>query len=104
MSLTAQEVSDRHNAKVAEKTPAKGHNSQGQLQSYVERFTSLAEQAAELREDTKELAAEAKSAGFDAAAIKKIVKVKMETAAQRSKREDSEMVLDTYRNALGMLD
>lgn len=102
--LTAQEISDRHNAKVAEKTPVKGHNSEGQLKSYVERFTHLAEQAAELREDTAELAKEAKGNGFDAGAIKKIVKEQMETAEKRAKRETAETVLDTYKSALGMLN
>ena len=104
MTLTAQEISDRHNAKVAEKAPAKGHNSEGQLKSYVERFTHLAEQAAELREDIAELGKEAKGNGFDAAAIKKIVKEQMETAEKRAKRETAEVVLDTYKNALGMLN
>jgi uncharacterized protein (UPF0335 family) len=100
VSLTAQEIADRHNAKV----PAKGHNSEGQLKSYVERFTSLAEQAAELREDTAELAKEAKGNGFDAAAIKKIVKEQMETSEKRAKRETAETILDTYKSALGMLN
>lgn len=104
MSMTAQEISERHNASLANKVPREGHNSGGQLKSYVERFTSLAEQMAVLREDTKELAAEAKGNGFDAGAIKAIVKRQMETADQRSKRENKETVLDTYKNALGMLD
>lgn len=99
-TLTAQEISERHNASL----PPKNHNSEGQLKAYVERFQHLAEQAAELREDTAELAKEAKGNGFDAAAIKKIVKEKMETAEKRSKRENAETVLDTYRTALGMLN
>lgn len=99
-TLTAEEVAERHNATVAKK----GHNSEGQLKSYVERFTHLAEQAQEVRDDTKELAAEAKGNGFDPAAIKKIVKENMETAEKRTKRETAETVLDTYKNALGMLN
>lgn len=99
-TLTAEEVAERHNAAVAKK----GHNSNAQLQSYVERFKHLAEQADELREDTKELAKEAKGNGFDPGAIKAIVKRQMETEEKRGKRETKETVIDTYKNALGMLD
>jgi uncharacterized protein (UPF0335 family) len=103
-TLTATEVAERHNASLANKTPREGHNSGGQLKSYVERFTHLAEQAAELREDSKELAKEAKGNGFDAGAIKRIVKRQMEDESQRAKRETLETVVDTYMNALGMLN
>lgn len=103
-TLSAAEVAERHNASLADKVPREGHNSGGQLKSYVERFQHLAEQAEELREDGRELAKEAKGNGFDPAAIKLIVKEQMETADKKSKREAKEAVLDTYKNALGMLD
>jgi uncharacterized protein (UPF0335 family) len=104
-TLTAAEVAAKHNATVTTaKPPAPGHNSNGQLKSYVERFTTLAEQAEEIREDTKELAKEAKGNGFDPAAIKKIVKRQMEDESKRAKRESAEAVLDTYMAALGILD
>lgn len=99
-TLSAAEVAAKHNASL----PPKNHNSSGQLQSYVERFKSLAEQMDELREDGKELAKEAKGNGFEPAAIKAIVKRQLESADKRSKREAAEAVLDTYKNALGMLD
>lgn len=99
-TLSAAEIAERHNASL----PPKNHNQSGQLQAYVERFQHLAEQQEELREDTKELAKEAKGNGFDVAALKAIVKRNMETADQRSKRETKETVLDTYKNSLGMLD
>lgn len=99
-TLTAAEIAAKHNASL----PPKNHNTSGQLASYVERFKTLAEQRAELGEDLKELAKEAKSNGFDAGAIKKIVKLKMEDADKRSKREAAETVLDTYKTSLGMLD
>lgn len=103
-TLTAEEVAARHNATVGDKPPAKGHNSHGQLKSYVERFTSLADQMDELRTDAKELAKEAKGNGFDPAAIKAIVKTNMETEEKREKRESRETIVDTYRTALGMLN
>jgi uncharacterized protein (UPF0335 family) len=104
-TLTAAEVAAKHNATVTDaKSPATGHNSNGQLKSYVERFKTLAEQADEIRQDVKELGQEAKGNGFDPAAIKHIVKLEMETADKRSKRQAKEAVLDTYLSALGILD
>lgn len=104
-TLTAAEVAAKHNATVTTaKPPEPGHNSNGQLKSYVERFRTLAEQAEEVREDTKELAKEAKGNGFDAAAIKAIVKREMEDETKRKKRQDKEMILDTYMASLGILD
>lgn len=98
--LTAAEVAAKHNASL----PPKTHNSEGQLKSYVDRFVNLAEQAATLREDVSELGKEAKGNGFDVAALKKIAKEQRETAEKRQKRETLEGVIDTYKNALGMLD
>jgi uncharacterized protein (UPF0335 family) len=108
-TLTAEEVAAKHNESVkakadkAERTAA-GSNSQGQLKSYVDRFISLAEQATDIRTDTSELAKEAKGNGFDPAAIKAIVKQQMEDEAKKAKREQRETIIDTYKNALGMLD
>lgn len=98
MGLTAQEISDKHNATL----PPKEHNSKGQLKAYVDRFNNLADRADEVREDTKELAAEAKGNGFDVAAIKKIVKLAREDADKKSKRENAEAVFDTYAASLGL--
>lgn len=103
-TLTAEEIAAKHNASIADKPPAKGHNSEGQLKAYIERFTNVAEQMDELRQDAAELGKEAKGNGFDVAAIKAIVKQKMETADKRSKRQEKESIIDTYKNALGMLD
>lgn len=99
-TLTAAEVAAKHNATL----PPKTHNQSGQLGDYVKRFTNLAEQMDDLRTDTKELAAEAKSNGFDPAAIKAIVKQQMESDEKKAKREARESTIDTYRNALGILD
>lgn len=99
-TLTAQEISDRHNATV----PKPGHNSNAKLKDYVARFQAVAEQQESLRDDLKELSAEAKDNDLDPAAIKKIVKRNMETAEKRIKRETAETTVDTYMTALGMLN
>lgn len=99
-TLTAAEVAAKHNASL----PPKTHNSEGHLKNYVDRFVNLAEQAESIRDDVKELGQEAKGNGFDVAALKRIAKQQMETAEKRAKRETLEGVIDTYKNALGMLD
>jgi uncharacterized protein (UPF0335 family) len=99
-TLTAAEVAAKHNGSL----PPKHHNQSGQLQSYIERFENLAQQMADLRDDQKELSQEAKSNGFEPAAIKAIVKRRMESAEQKVKREARESTIDTYMNALGMVD
>lgn len=100
MTLTAKEISDRHNASLA---PKPGHNSNAQLKDYTARFKAIAEQQESLREDMKELSAEAKEHNLNPAAIKKVVKEQMETDEKREKREAAEAQVDTYKLALGML-
>lgn len=101
MGMTAKEISDRHNATLA---PKPGHNSNAQLKDYTARFKAIAEQQESLREDLKELSAEAKEHDLNPAAIKKIVKQQMETEEKREKREALESTVDTYSMALGMLN
>ncbi len=103
MGMTAKEISDRHNASVAA-APKPGHNSNAQLKDYAARFKAIFEQQESLREDLKELSAEAKDHDLNPAAIKKIVKREMETEEKREKREALESVVDTYSLALGLLN
>jgi uncharacterized protein (UPF0335 family) len=81
----------------------RGHNSNAQLKSIVERFERLEESKAEIAGDIKELCTEAKSAGYDVPALRQLVKEKREDKAKRDKRAEREAILDTYRAALGQL-
>ena len=79
-----------------------GHNSVAgdQLRSIVERVERLELEKKALADDIRDVYAEAKGNGFDAKAIRQIVR---ERRQDRDERMEREAILDTYRNALGML-
>jgi uncharacterized protein (UPF0335 family) len=77
-----------------------GNNSAEQLKSIIERYERLDEEKAAIATDQKDVLAEAKSNGFDVAAIRAIIKMRKEDA---TKRQEREAILETYMNALGML-
>ena len=72
-----------------------------QLHSYVERIENLEEQKATLASDIKDLFAQAKSSGFDTAALRKVIKLRKKEA---SERQSEEAILATYMHALGMIE
>mgnify|MGYP005814429291 CR=1 FL=1 len=72
-----------------------------QLRTFVERIERLEEEKAALAGDIKDLFAQAKSAGFDTKALRKVIRLRKQDAAER---RDEEAVLATYMHALGMLD
>lgn len=67
------------------------------LKSIIERVERLEEQRSELASDVRDIFSEAKSAGFDVAALKAIIR-------ERKKDPDTvrefENILDVYRHAL----
>lgn len=77
-----------------------GGNAQGRLISIVERVERLNEEADTLKEDIKEVFAEAKGEGFDVKTIRKAIAIrKMDPA----KRQEAEAILDLYLTALGVI-
>ena len=72
-----------------------------QLRSFVERIERLEEEKAALAGDIRDLFAQAKSSGFDTKALRKVIRLRKQDAAER---RDEEAVLATYMHALGMLD
>lgn len=71
----------------------------GQLRAFVERVERLEEEMQTIRDDRKEVYAEAKGTGFDTKAIKAIVKLRKKDAAER---QEEEAILDLYKSALGV--
>lgn len=69
------------------------------LKSIVERIERLEEEKAGLAADIRDVYAEAKGTGFDTRAIRQVVKIRK---MDQAKREEEELVLDTYLRALGM--
>ena len=87
-------------------TEAIGHNSgikaaKEQLLSVIERVENIERDIKERQDDRKDVYAEAKGNGYDVAALKVIVSIRKQDPAKRHERES---ILDTYREALGMLD
>jgi uncharacterized protein (UPF0335 family) len=80
-----------------------GHNSAipgAELAQFVERVERLEAEKAGIASDIKDVYAELKGRGFDAAAIRTIVKMRKEDADKRAERE---AILELYMQALGML-
>lgn len=87
-----------------------GHNSGGmemvvnvaadELRLLIERIERLEEEKKGLADDIKDVYLEAKSRGFDAKAMRVIVR---ERGMEKTVREEREAILDVYRSALGLL-
>ncbi|MCM2344567.1 MAG: DUF2312 domain-containing protein [Alphaproteobacteria bacterium] len=69
------------------------------LKSIIERVERLEEEKAALAEDVKEVYGEAKATGFDPKIIRKIVRLRK---IELDKRREEEMLLETYKAAIGM--
>lgn len=81
-----------------------GHNnpptSAEQLRTIVQRIEKLNEEKDAITADIRDVYAEAKGNGFDVKALREIVRLRKQDAADR---EEHELILDTYRRALGMI-
>lgn len=69
------------------------------LRSLVERIERLDEERRALASDIKDIFAEAKSAGFDPAVLRQLIRIRKQEPAEV---EEAETLLDVYRRALGM--
>lgn len=69
------------------------------LKSFIERIERLEEEKAAIGGDIKEVYAEAKSSGFDTKIMRQIVRLRKMEAHDR---EESEQLLDLYKQAIGM--
>ena len=82
-----------------------GHNSgagvaKDQLKAFIDRIEKLEDEKQAIADDIKDIYAEAKSTGFDAKMMRKVVSIRKQDA---TKRAEQEAILETYMNALGML-
>ncbi|MBL4757419.1 MAG: DUF2312 domain-containing protein [Rhizobiales bacterium] len=68
------------------------------IKGYVERMENLIEEGSRVSDDRKELKAEIKGNGYDAAVIDKLVKIR----ADRDKYDEFEAVLDLYKVEMNM--
>lgn len=71
-----------------------------QLKSIIGRLEKLEEEKSNISADIRDVYSEAKGGGFDVKAIRAIIKIRKQDAAQR---EEEEVTLAVYLSALGML-
>jgi uncharacterized protein (UPF0335 family) len=82
-----------------EKDPQVGGIAADRLRSLIERIERLQEERKALGSDIKDIYAEAKSAGFDVAVIRQLIRIRGREPADV---QEEESLLDVYRRALGM--
>lgn len=71
-----------------------------QLKAFVERIERLEEEKKAIADDIKDVYAEAKANGFDVKALRQVIKLRKQDAGERNEQQ---LILETYLNALGML-
>jgi uncharacterized protein (UPF0335 family) len=80
-----------------------GHNSStvnaGHLRAFVERIERMNEEIKALNTDKADIYSEARGQGFDAKALREVVKLR---GMDRDKRVEHESIVDVYRDALGL--
>lgn len=75
-------------------------NTAQELRLLIERAERLEEEKKGIAEDIKDVFGEAKARGFDAKAMKKIMRIRK---MKKEDFENEEAVLETYMAALGMI-
>lgn len=71
--------------------------SAGQLLQFIERIERLEEEKSGISDDIKDVYAEAKATGFDAKAMRAIIRLRKKP---RSVRDEEEAILEVYLSAL----
>lgn len=69
------------------------------LRSIIERVERLTDEKKAINDDIKDIFSEAKSAGFDTTVVRRLLALRRRDP---NDVEQEEMLLDTYRRALGM--
>lgn len=70
-----------------------------ELRQFIERLETLETEKADLMESIKEVFAELKGRGFDAKAVRQILRIRKQDTAER---QEQEAILELYLQALGM--
>jgi uncharacterized protein (UPF0335 family) len=78
-----------------------GHNSSGQLKSIIERINRLEDEKKTFADDIRDVYAEAKSNGYNPAALRVIVR---KQRADAKKAAELQADVNAYMAALGMAD
>ena len=87
-------------AAAAEKEQPATRFAKDQLKAFVERIERLEEEKKALSDDIRDVYAESKANGFDVKALRQIVRLRKQ---EPTERQEQQLILETYMNALGML-
>jgi len=71
----------------------------GQLRSFIERIERLEEEKKTLSDDIRDVYAELKSNGFDAKAVRTIIRLRKK---EDHERHEEEAMIQLYKDTLGM--
>src|SRR5882757_2788169 len=71
-----------------------------QLKAFVERIERLEEEKKTISDDIRDVYAESKGNGFDVKALRAVIRLRKQ---EPQERQEHELILETYMNALGML-
>ena len=72
-----------------------------QLKAFIERIERLEEEKKVIADDIRDVYAEAKGNGFDVKALRTVVRLRKQDVEER---KEQEAILETYLQALGMLN
>lgn len=72
-----------------------------QLRAFVERIERLEEEKKTIADDIKDVYGEAKAMGFDPKILKRVISLRKKDDQERM---EEELILDTYLQALGMVE
>lgn len=75
-------------------------SAQNQLRQLVEQIERLEEEKKNIADDIRDKFAEAKALGFDVKILRQVIRLRKKSAQDR---QEEDMVLTTYLNALGMV-
>jgi uncharacterized protein (UPF0335 family) len=71
-----------------------------QLKAIVERIERLEEEKKTISDDIRDVYAESKGNGFDVKALRAVIRLRKQEPTERNEQQ---LILETYMNALGML-
>jgi uncharacterized protein (UPF0335 family) len=71
----------------------------GQLRAFIERIERLEEEKKTISDDIKDVYAELKGTGFDAKAVRTIIRLRKK---EEQERQEEEAIIQLYKDALGM--
>ena len=70
-----------------------------ELRQYIERIERVEEEMDAAKSDRKDIYSEVKAVGYDTKAVRKIVRLRK---MDKMVRDEEELILDTYKSALGL--